>query len=159
MFSASLIQDQCSQMTEAIDQMLDELVASAIHITSTQEGAIDFSLELSYNVKVPYLALPRPSKGSTPAIIRWHELVRALTLLDLAREKLRPVQRALVSHLLQPLIQYREDAALEIVHSSNDYATSAGSSISLRIKPGNATGNRPDVHLQPPQAIIYINAF
>ncbi|KAG0052997.1 Centromere/kinetochore protein zw10 [Gryganskiella cystojenkinii] len=134
-----VLSDQCSRMTEAIDQMLDELVASAIHIISNQGGATNFRLDLSYNVKVPYVALPGSSKGTAPAVIRWHELVRALTLLDLARDKLRPLQKALVQHLLQPLIQHHEDAVLEIVRSSNDYATSTGSFISLRIKSGEAT--------------------
>ncbi|KAG0251028.1 Centromere/kinetochore protein zw10 [Mortierella polycephala] len=132
--------EQCTRMTEAIDQMLDELVSNSIHIThSNQDSVCSFSLTLTYNIKVPPLSMPRSGSGSTPSTIRWHELIRALTLLDVAREKLRPLQKALIRHLLQPLIQYHRDAVLQIDRSA-DYVASHGSSISLSTRPGQGTG-------------------
>jgi len=126
-------------MTEAIDQMLDELVAGAI-CTVTGEDEADFRLELSYNVKVPHLSLPRRGERSTPATIRWHELGRALTLLDVVQEKLLALQKALVQQLLYPLIRSHNDAVIEIRRSSDDYPSSSGSSISLKFRPGQGSG-------------------
>lgn len=133
-------QDQCSQMTEAIDQMLDELVAGAICALHGEDGASDFSLELSYNVKVPHLSLPRRGERSTPATIRWHELGRALTLLDVVQEKLAPLQKTLVQQILHPLIRSHNDVVLEIGCSSEEYSSSSGSSITLKLRPGEGSG-------------------
>ncbi|KAF8938445.1 Centromere/kinetochore protein zw10 [Dissophora ornata] len=134
--------DQCTRMTEAIDQMLDELVASAIHFEQQSEDdtAHTFKLTLSYDIKVPPLSLPRSSSGSTPGAIRWHELVRALTLLDVATEKLRPLQKALIRQLLQPLIQHHQHVSLQI-DSTGSYASAKGSSISLEATQKNNTDN------------------
>ena len=135
-------------MTEAIDQMLDELVASSIHIEQQSEDDTThaFKLTLSYDIKVPPLSLPRSSSGSTPGAIRWYELVRALTLLDVATEKLRPLQKALIRQLLQPLIQHHQHVSLQI-DSTGSYASTKGSSISLEATPRNNTGNEQSVFL------------
>ncbi|KAF9333962.1 hypothetical protein BGZ91_011043, partial [Linnemannia elongata] len=91
--------DQCARMTEAIDQMLDDLIANAIHYQHpTDDNNTQFKLTISYDIKVPPLALPRSSMNSAPGSIRWHALIRALTLLDVAREKLRPLQKFLIRH-------------------------------------------------------------
>ncbi|GJJ70611.1 protein transport protein DSL1/ZW10 [Entomortierella parvispora] len=139
-YMTKLLTDQCSQMTEAIDQMLDELVAGAIFTgPREEEEASDFKLELLYNVKVPHLSLPRHSKKSTPVTIRWHELGRALTLLDVVQEKLAPLHKAMVQQLLYPLIRSHGDAILEIERSSDSYPSSSGSSISLKLRPGEGS--------------------
>ncbi|KAF9107846.1 Centromere/kinetochore protein zw10 [Mortierella sp. AM989] len=132
--------EQCAIMTEAIDQMLDELVAGAIHLEQPDKADIHkFKLSLSYNIKVPPLSLPRSSSSSTPGKIRWHELVRALTLLDVAKEKLRPLQKALTRQLLQPLIQFHNQVHLRL-ESSGDYAAASESSISLSTAEGEESG-------------------
>ncbi|KAG0018050.1 Centromere/kinetochore protein zw10 [Entomortierella chlamydospora] len=136
--------EQCAMMTEAIDQMLDELVAGALHIEQPEDmDAHKFNLSLSYNIKVPPLSLPRSSSASTPGTIRWHELVRALTLLDVAKEKLRPLQKALTRQLLQPLIQLHQQVHLQL-ESSGNYATANGSSISMSTTEGQNTGGYSD---------------
>ncbi|KAF9437148.1 Centromere/kinetochore protein zw10 [Entomortierella beljakovae] len=146
--------EQCTMMTEAIDQMLDELVAGAIHIEHPDDVDIyKFKLTLSYNIKVPPLSLPRSGSGSTPGTIRWHELARALTLLDVAKEKLRSLQKALVKQLLQPLIQFHEQVHLEI-ENSKDYSTSDRSSISLRTADGQ---NSVDIFSQVLSVFRYIH--
>ncbi|KAF9347060.1 Centromere/kinetochore protein zw10 [Mortierella sp. AD094] len=123
--------EQCTVMTEAIDQMLDELVAGAVHFEQPEDVDVHkFNVSLSYNIKVPPLSLPRSSSASTPGTIRWHELVRALTLLDVAKEKLRPLQKALTRQLLQPLIQFHQQVHLQL-ESPGNYATANRSSISL----------------------------
>ncbi|KAF9184217.1 Centromere/kinetochore protein zw10 [Haplosporangium sp. Z 11] len=149
--------EQCTRMTEAIDQMLDELVSNSIHTThSNQDSTCSFNLTLTYDIKVPPLSMPRSGSGSTPSTIRWHELIRALTLLDVAREKLRPLQKALIRHLLQPLIQYHHDAVLQI-DSSADYATSHESSISLSTRPGQGTGGADDLFENIRRVFEYIH--
>ncbi|KAF9920529.1 Centromere/kinetochore protein zw10 [Linnemannia zychae] len=133
--------DQCTKMTEAIDQMLDDLIANAIHLPHyNNEVNAPFDLSISYDIKVPPLALPRFSTGSTPGSIRWHELIRALTLLDVAQEKLRPLQKCLIQQLLQPLIQHHRDSILQIA-SPNDYASAKGTSISLETEVGKGSGD------------------
>ncbi|KAF9965837.1 Centromere/kinetochore protein zw10 [Mortierella alpina] len=137
--------EQCSQMTEAIDQMLDELVAGAVHTEIHDTGsAYNFALSLAYTIDVPALALPRQRAGSTPGSIRWHELIRALSMLDVARDKLRPLQRCLIRDLLQPLIQSHDSAILN-VDFSGDYAAAQQSSIVLSTKPGQAQGQPEDL--------------
>lgn len=125
-------------MTEAIDHMLDQLIASAIHFNHTeQDSAYNYQLSFSYNVKVPPLALPRSGSASTPGSIRWHELIRALTLLELVSEKLRPLQKSILQNLLQPLIQFHKNSTLELLSSASNYASAEGSSISLSINRSN----------------------
>lgn len=127
-------------MTEAIDQMLDELVAGAVHTEIHDTGlAYNFTLSLAYTIDVPALALPRQRVGCTPGSIRWHELIRALSMLDVARDKLRPLQRCLIRDLLQPLIQFHDSAVLN-VNFSGDYASAQQSSITLSTNPAQAQG-------------------
>ncbi|KAI1302433.1 Centromere/kinetochore protein zw10 [Mortierella claussenii] len=132
--------EQCNRMTEATDQMLDELVAATVRIVKPSD--LDehiFHLELSYRIKIPPLSSPRSSSRSTSGTIRWHELARALTLLDVATTKLKPLQKALVNQLLQPLIQHHGHAKLKVV-SSGDYTSAQGSSISLISENGQTEG-------------------
>ncbi|KAF9399657.1 Centromere/kinetochore protein zw10 [Mortierella sp. AD011] len=146
--------EQCAVMTEAIDQMLDELVAGAIYIEQPEDMDVHkFNLSLLYNIKVPPLSLPRSSSASTPGTIKWHELVRALILLDVAKEKLRPLQKALIRQLLQPLIQFHQQVHLQL-ESSGNYATANGSSISMSTAGGqnadsefNADGSSSDTEI------------
>lgn len=127
-------------MTEAIDQMLDDLIANAIHYQHpTDDNNTQFKLTISYDIKVPPLALPRSSMNSAPGSIRWHALIRALTLLDVAREKLRPLQKFLIRHVLQPLIEHHNDTVILIDNSTN-YASATGTSISLEQDPGHGSG-------------------
>ncbi|KAF9086758.1 Centromere/kinetochore protein zw10 [Mortierella sp. AD031] len=129
--------EQCTRMTEAIDQMLDDLIANAIHYEyPTDDANSHTKVTISYNITVPPLALPRSGTDSTPGTIRWHELIRALTLLDVAQEKLRPLQKTLIRQLLRPLIEHHKDAALQI-DRSNNYASAETTSISLDMKSGN----------------------
>ncbi|KAG0212393.1 Centromere/kinetochore protein zw10 [Mortierella sp. GBA30] len=132
--------DQCMQMTEAIDQMLDELVAGAVRLEHSFEDRNTFRLTLSYDIKVPTLILPRRGTRSAPGSLRWHELIRALALLNAAGEKLRPLQKALVRDLLQPLIQCYQDFFPSIDYSE-DYASAQGSSITLISKPAQGQDN------------------
>ncbi|KAG0065259.1 Centromere/kinetochore protein zw10 [Linnemannia elongata] len=133
--------DQCARMTEAIDQMLDDLIANAIHYQHpTDDNNTQFKLTISYDIKVPPLALPRSSMNSAPGSIRWHALIRALTLLDVAREKLRPLQKFLIRHVLQPLIEHHNDAVILIDNSTN-YASATGTSLSLEQDPGHGSGD------------------
>ncbi|KAF9945249.1 Centromere/kinetochore protein zw10 [Mortierella alpina] len=137
--------EQCSNMTEAIDQMLDELVAGAIHTQVDDTGsAYNFTLSLAYTIDVPALALPRQSAESTAGSIRWHELIRALSMLDVARDKLRPLQRGLIRDLLQPLIQFHESAILN-VNLSADYTSAQQSSITLSTKSGRSPGQQDNL--------------
>lgn len=118
--------------------MLDQLIASAIHFNHTeQDSTYSYQLSFSYNVKVPPLALPRSGSASTPGSIRWHELVRALTLLELASEKLRPLQKSILRNLLQPLIQFHKDSTLELLSTASNYASAEGSSVSLSVNLGH----------------------
>ncbi|KAF9205500.1 Centromere/kinetochore protein zw10 [Haplosporangium sp. Z 27] len=131
--------EQCTMMTEAINQMLDELVAGAIHIEQSDGSDVHkFKLNLSYKIKVPPLSLPRSRSASTPSTITWHELIRALTLLDVAKEKLKPLQKALTYQLLQPLIQFHQQIHLQL-SNPEDYANASGSFISLRTAEGQNT--------------------
>lgn len=135
-------------MSEAIDHMLDQLIAAAIHFDHTeQDSTYSYRLSFSYDIKVPPLALPRAGSASTPGSIRWHELVRALTLLELASDKLRPLQKSIFRHLLQPLIQFHKDSTLEIVSSSRNYALADGSSISLAINLGQGRSEQGTMSL------------
>ncbi|KAG0306340.1 Centromere/kinetochore protein zw10 [Dissophora globulifera] len=146
--------EQCTRMTEAIDQMLDELVAGAIHIEHSSDGdPPTFRLSLSYDIKVPPLSLPRSSAGSTPGSIRWHELIRALTLLDVVADKLRPLQKALFRYLLQPLVQHDQQVRLRI-ESNSDYASAKISFISLEATPGQGEG---DIFSQVRRVFQYIH--
>lgn len=130
-------------MTEAIDQMLDELMATALHMEQCKEDgdteAVRFKLVLHYTIKVPPLALPRSSSGSTPGTIRWHELLRTLLILDVTKEKLKPLQRSLIRQLLQPLIQNYQQVQLQI-EDPKEYSTAEESSICLRSRVGHAAG-------------------
>ncbi|KAF9918072.1 Centromere/kinetochore protein zw10 [Lobosporangium transversale] len=130
--------DQCSKMTEAIDQMLDELVAGAIYLElpTEQNGGI-FKLNLSYDVKVPTLTHYRSSSRSAPGTVRWHELIRTLMLLDVINDKLKVVQNTLIRHLLQPLIRDHGNVRLAI-ENSGDYASAHHSTIALI--PENSNG-------------------
>ncbi|KAK3817203.1 MAG: Centromere/kinetochore Zw10-domain-containing protein [Benniella sp.] len=134
--------EQCARMAEAIDQMLDELLATAINVEQWKEGedteAFKFKLLLHYTIKVPPLSLPRSNSGSAPGFIRWHELLRALVLLDVAKEKLRPLQKSLIRLLLQPLIQCYQQVELQI-EDRGQYSLADGSSICLRPRQGQAT--------------------
>lgn len=122
----------------AIDHMLDQLIASAIHFNHTEhDSTYYYQLFFSYNIKVPPLALPRAGSASTPGSIRWHELVRALTLLELASDKLRPLQKSILRNLLQPLIEFHKDSTLELVSSASNYALADGSSVSLSVNLGH----------------------
>ncbi|KAG0366214.1 Centromere/kinetochore protein zw10 [Gamsiella multidivaricata] len=148
--------EQCTRMTEATDQMLDELIAGAIRVehSSDNDAVQKFGLVLSYNVKVPPLSLTRSSSASTPGTIRWHELVRALRLLDVATEKLRPLQKALIRHLIQPLVQHHHQVRLQ-VNSSGNYASAEGSSISLYYEQGQ--GGADDLFGQVQRVFRYIH--
>ncbi|KAG0233219.1 Centromere/kinetochore protein zw10 [Mortierella sp. GBA43] len=133
--------EQCARMTEAIDQMLDELFATALNVEQYKEcGSTEtskFSLAIQYTIKVPPLALPRSISGSTPGFIRWHELLRALMLLDVAKEKLKPLQRSLIRQLLQPLIQSYQQVELRI-EGIGGYSSATESSICLNARTGRA---------------------
>ncbi|KAF9908592.1 Centromere/kinetochore protein zw10 [Linnemannia zychae] len=130
---------QCTKMTEAIDQMLDELIANAIHYHSDDDNTW-FKVSISYTIKVPPLALLRSNVGSTPGSIRWHELIRALVLLDVAQEKLRPLQKGLMRQLLQPLIQRHGDTVLHI-NDSDSYISDKENSISIELRQGNGSAD------------------
>ncbi|KAG0345170.1 Centromere/kinetochore protein zw10 [Podila humilis] len=126
--------EQCTRMSEAIDHMLDQLIAAAIHFSFTdQHSKYNYNLSFSFNIKVPPLALPRAGSTSTTGSVRWHELVRTLNLLGLAQEKLRPLQKSILRNLIQPLIQFHTDSTVEISSAADRYATAEGSSISLTI--------------------------
>ncbi|KAI9238689.1 MAG: Centromere/kinetochore Zw10-domain-containing protein [Podila humilis] len=138
--------EQCTRMSEAIDHMLDQLIASAIHFNHIeQDSTYNYQLSFSYNVKVPPLALPRSGSASTPGSIRWHELVRALTLLELASEKLRPLQKSILRNLLQPLIQFHKDSTLELLSSASNYASAEGSSVSLSVTLGHGRSGQATI--------------
>lgn len=127
-------------MTGAIDQMLDDLIANAIHYQyPTDDTNIHYKVTISYDIKVPPLALPRSSADSTPGLIRWHELIRALTLLDVAQEKLHPLQKFLIRHILHPVIEHHIDAAI-LISNSAGYASAKGTSLSLEMNPGHGSG-------------------
>ncbi|KAF9134647.1 Centromere/kinetochore protein zw10 [Mortierella sp. GBA39] len=133
--------DQCAKMTEAIDQMLDDLIANAIHYQyPTDDINTQFKLTISYDIKVPPLALPRSNTDSAPGLIRWHALIRALTLLDVAQEKLRPLQKFLIRQVLQPLIEHHNDAVI-LIDNSTSYASATGTSLSLELNPGHGSGD------------------
>ncbi|KAF8931082.1 Centromere/kinetochore protein zw10 [Haplosporangium gracile] len=133
--------EQCARMTEAIDQMLDDLVANAIHYQyPTDDTNNQFKVTISYDIKVPPLALPHSSTDSAPGLIRWHALIRALTLLDVVQEKLRPLQKFLTQHVLQPLIEHYSDAAI-LIGRSTSYASAKGSSLLLELDPGHGSGD------------------
>ncbi|KAG0379268.1 Centromere/kinetochore protein zw10 [Mortierella sp. AD032] len=135
------LSEQCSRMTGAIDQMLDDLIAHAIRYQyPIDDNNSQFKITISYNIKVPSLAFPRSSMDSTPGSIRWHELIRALTLLDVVQEKLRPLQKGLTRQLLQPLIQHHNDSVLHI-QDSESYGSAKETSISLELKPGHEPGD------------------
>jgi hypothetical protein len=127
-------------MTDAIDQMLDDLIANAIHYQyPTDDTGIHYKVTISYDIKVPALALPRSSSNSTPGLIRWHELIRALTLLDVAQEKLRPLQKFLIRQIIQPVIEHYDGVAI-IISSPESYASAEGTSLSLEMNPGHGSG-------------------
>ncbi|KAG0279470.1 Centromere/kinetochore protein zw10 [Linnemannia exigua] len=135
------LSEQCTRMTAAIDQMLDDLIAHAIHYQyPIDDNNSQFKITISYNIKVPSLAFPRSSMDSTPGSIRWHELIRALTLLDVVQEKLRPLQKCLTRQLLQPLIQRHNNSVL-LIHNSESYVSAKETSISLELKPGCGPGD------------------
>ncbi|KAG0333746.1 Centromere/kinetochore protein zw10 [Podila horticola] len=150
--------EQCTRMSEAIDHMLDQLIAAAIHFDHTeQDSTYSYQLSFSYDIKVPPLALPRAGSASTPGSIRWHELVRALTLLELASDKLRPLQKSILRHLLQPLIQFHKDSTLKIVSSSSNYALADGSSISLAINLGQGRSEQDTIFDDVRRVLEYIH--
>ncbi|KAF9125270.1 actin organization and endocytosis protein [Mortierella sp. 14UC] len=130
---------QCTRMTEAIDQMLDELITNAIHYQFDDRNT-RFKITISYTNEVPPLALLPSSVESTPGLIRWHELIRALMLLDVAQEKLRPLQKGLTRRLLQPLIQHHSSTVLQI-NNFESYTTAKESSIAIELIPGHGPGN------------------
>jgi light-regulated signal transduction histidine kinase (bacteriophytochrome) len=125
-------------MSEALDQMLDELIANAIHYHFEDNNSM-FKITISYTIKVPPLDLLRSSVDSTAGSIRWHELIRALILLDMTHEKLRPLQRGLTRQLLQPLIQHHSNTVLQF-NGSESYTSAKESSISIELKSGHGPG-------------------
>ncbi|KAF9986114.1 Centromere/kinetochore protein zw10 [Modicella reniformis] len=134
---------QCARMTEAIDQMLDELIVTAINVEPCIEDenpeATRFKLVLNYDIKVPPLALPRSNLGSAPGSVRWHELIRSLILLDATKVKLKQLQKSLIKNLLQPFIQHYQQ--VEFLMESPDYSSAEKSSICLGARPGRAADN------------------
>ncbi|KAF9296965.1 Centromere/kinetochore protein zw10 [Mortierella antarctica] len=150
--------EQCTRMSEAIDHMLDQLIASAIHFNHTEhDSTYYYQLFFSYNIKVPPLALPRAGSASTPGSIRWHELVRALTLLELASDKLRPLQKSILRNLLQPLIEFHKDSTLELVSSASNYASADGSSISLSVNLGHGRSEQATIFNDVRRVFEYIH--
>ncbi|KAF9159168.1 Centromere/kinetochore protein zw10 [Actinomortierella ambigua] len=139
--------------TSTITAVLTDLMANALTIrypTDDDKGLKDlasFNLTLSYTIPVPSSSLPRASTTTTevspsetaavaaaaPKSVRWHELLRSLVTLNAYSEKLRPMQKAMIHHLIDPLVHHDHHASLSLVPTADIYPSSPSAHITLNV--------------------------
>ncbi|KAF9427337.1 hypothetical protein BGZ94_005084 [Podila epigama] len=140
----SRVDDILSRYEDCMDAGQILQAGHCIRQVVRERAFIDSVLDVQLEKRILKL---RSQSGSsaTPGSIRWHELVRALALLEVAPEKLRPLQKSILRNLLQPLIQYHRNSTLQLNTSGTSYAIAEGSSISLSVQTGQDISNNDDV--------------
>ncbi|KAF9585511.1 Centromere/kinetochore protein zw10 [Lunasporangiospora selenospora] len=136
--------DYCSIKATTFDQVLEDLIRNAVSTWHSEEveDIYQFQITILYDVESPLSAPSKSGTGSAPNTIRWQALLSALTLLDVASEKLQPLQKELVRHLLEPLISRHAHSTAKIepiLDKSGTFATKA--SLSLSISPEQEKSN------------------
>ncbi|KAF9970313.1 Centromere/kinetochore protein zw10 [Actinomortierella ambigua] len=147
----AVLTEQCTRMTGAIHQLLEDLMANALttqYPTNEDKGVKDqplFNLTLSYTIPVPPSSIPRTATteasiseaaavaAAAPKSIRWHELLRSLVTLNAYPEKLRPMQKAVIHHLIDPLVHHDQYAQLSLTPTTDRYPSPPSANITLNV--------------------------
>ncbi|KAG0231878.1 Centromere/kinetochore protein zw10 [Actinomortierella wolfii] len=163
----AVLTEQCTRMTGAIHQLLDDLIANALTINhadkdkdkdKTQKTSDLFELTLAYTIPVPSSSLPpamttaAPGEATVavataavaaaaPKSIRWHELLRSLVILNAYPEKLRPLQKAVINHLIGPLVRDDQHVRLDLAPNTEVYPSASNTFITLRATKDHQPGN------------------